>query len=266
MPVSFKDFRETLYEIHQYKKIAQLISQGYIPFTNKVQVLLGGGESIKAYHVTELNHLKGLADLGKSGKHISTFTKNLSSVFKNIITKPEVLAVLKGSVVVASDYDIFTQPDKKGNRWLETSSSPKYNFLIEALLPKVIQKMLELQNVNTYADVDPFDLAHDTKTFEQIFNILPKSDMLSVIEFYEQRVEVLLSNSIYMKIINELLNLNKGNLGHNEIVLRDFTVQGVYAIQAGKYRFNNESAEIDIKSAGYKYLGFIPADESHKFI
>jgi len=237
------------------------MAMGAVPFTPKIQKLLGGGYKTDSYHVTELRFLKGMNALGKTDKPISTFTKNLASVVKSIVTKPDVLIELNGNVVVASDFDIFSHPDKHGVRWIHIRGSSKSDFLLEAISKKVTVEVVKYSGL----DIKPDDLLYDDFLYEKTFNNLQDKDKKTIIKFYIERVQSLLENNIYLKIVKELLQKNKGNLKHNEILVNNFKVKGVWAIQAGKYMFNHESAEADITSSGYKFNGYIPADEFHKF-
>jgi hypothetical protein len=251
-------FKLFLNEMSYFKNIGNLMSMGAVPFTPKIQNMLGGGVVKETYQVTTIEYLPGMKQLGQTPKQISTFTKKLGSVINSISVKPDVLCKLKGKVIIEREHDVFSHPDKHGLRWIHIRGTSKSDFLLEAINTRVIKLMLELSGKDG-------DLMYDDRLYEEVFNNLEDKQKKEVIAFYTDRVETLLKNKMYLDIIHEILSINKGNLQHDETIMSNFTVLGVYALETGKYKFNHETAEKDITDAGYKYLGFIPSDGFSKF-
>lgn len=237
-----------------YREVENMLEYGFLPLTKNVSNILGGGKRQEAFHTTSLEYLKGLKNI-KGDKAISTFTKNLPSVIGSVNVKPDVLVKLEGNVVLDSDKDLFTHLDKSGMRWVNLrtvhNDKKKYDFIWDAFSKKTIKYMNDTYKLN----IPQKDI--DEKFIAEYFKILSSREKKDVVTFYINNVESLLTNSMYKDMIVSLLQGNKTDYKHNEIVLNKFKILKVFALETGRYQFSNHTAKEDIESLGYTYGGFI---------
>lgn len=261
--MKFKNFLKNLNESPSYfRGIDEMISQSRVPITSKLSKLLGFEQKVKdIYHCTELHFLKDLKQIEHTKNQISTFTKGLSNLLHQISTRPDVMVVLNGTVVMPFDHDIFSHPDKQGRRWISTRGHPKSEFLDEAINIKVIKKMLEMSGEN----LDPYEIINDDFRYKKIFESLDKKQKKELIQMYFDRIHKIFSNKIYSKILKEIISINKRDTQYNELIVNDFTIKGCYSLENGKYIFNHESAKDDIEKYKIKYLGFLSRDDFKNF-
>jgi hypothetical protein len=102
-------------------------------------------------------------------------------------------------------------------------------------------------------------MRYSNTNFVKIFDLLTNKEKQKVIAFYISNAENLMSNTMYSKIINELII--KDDYGYDEIIMNKFKVLGVYSIENGRFAFNHDNAQSIIEEMGYKYLGHIPETE-----
>jgi len=260
-----KTFKEFLLEQPSYSRDSiEMMFRCAIPLTAKITKEIDKiSPKMKVYHATTLEHLKGLKDLGKTSKQISTFSKGLGSVINTISIKPDIMAVLEGQGDLISDTDIYSHPDENGIRWINTRG----DFLQEAMIKPTIKKMYQLadkplDNDHLYDIMfDDTTLLEEYKEFE--FNSKQRKEL---VKFYEDNLVRLMKKKIYKDfIITQIEKIKNPALTHNEIIMSKFKVIGVYAIEAGKFQFDHSMAEFQITNLGYKYLGFIPKEDFKKF-
>ena len=67
----------------------------------------------------------------------------------------------------------------------------------------------------------------------------------------------LMKKSMYTKRVLKILEEKSQRYNHNEILLTDFEILGVYSIENGKYLFDYSLAKYDIEKLNLKYLGHI---------
>ena len=264
-------FKQYLQEF-THKKIIDHMIDTNIPLTKTVLKNLGfETKNMQAFHATELKHLKNIQKIAKSKKTLSTFSKGLPSVLQNILTKPDVIVKLEGTAVLDYDSDIFSTPDQNGRRWLSTFSLPvrKYEFLFDALTRKLAEEMNIL--INDIEEV-PTKTA-DVKDYLKVnWQNLSGKQKQYLIQYYLKKVESLTSNNIYQKIIHEMLekhNKESNNYSHNEILMNQSKIIGVYALQNGRFQYKSKSEEefigFEIKQyCNCPYLGFIEKDKFSK--
>jgi len=250
--MSFKHF--LLERASYYREDCNLLEYAFLPLTPTISKLLGGGRNQEAFHLTSLEFLPNLKKI-RGNKSISTFTKGMGSVIKNVNVKPDVLVKLEGNVVLSSEKDAFTHLDKSGMRWvnLETiqNNRKKYNFIWDAFSGKVSKYMSDRYDLGmTQEDIDE-------KFICDFWSKLKAKEKKDIKDFYIKHVETLLQNKTYLDIIKEFLENNKTDYIHNEIVMNKFKVLGVYSIEANKFQYDKSMAQYYIEKSGYRYLGHI---------
>jgi hypothetical protein len=259
-----KSFKSYLTEAPSYdKKIIELISYGHLPITPKITEYLGFGDKKVVFHATTLEHLKNLKKTGKSKKAISTFTRGLHGLvfYAGMSVNPDVVAKLEGNAIIEFESDAFSHPDKQGRRWINTRGSKKSKFLQDALMNKTIRMIYDFLGLKDEEDYEKFynNMRYNDEFFRYNFNKLTNKQKQKVIAFYIANAENLMSNTMYSKIVNDLIMRDKDP--YNEILMNKFKVLGVYSIEYGKFKFNHENAQSIIEDMGYKYLGHIPKSE-----
>jgi hypothetical protein len=270
--MTFKQFLNEKPTYH--RKIAMQMAFGALPVTDKVAYHLGFGDLTQTFHATDLDHLKNLKKTGRSKKTISTFTRGLNKLIDGgMAINPDVIAKLEGTAMMEFQGDAYSHPDPQGRRWIITSGSSKSNFLKDALMTKPIAKMWEFldddivkydldKTINTY-DEFFYLVRKDEDIFQRVFNdYLSGKEKSKVIALYITNAENLMSNTMYSKIVNELLTIDDS--GFDEIIMNKFKVLGVYSIENRRFAHNHENAQSIIEEMGYKYLGHIPKDKFSK--
>jgi len=241
-----------------------LAAKGYIPLSTPMMERLGlSTKNFTAYHATTIDHLKGLSKLGKSKKSISAFTKGLHSIIGGIVVKPDVVAQITGTKILGADQDFFTYIDKQGRRWFKVKGK-KEEFFNNALLSKPLKLFMQEQFPDTWGEELEYYLDHPKKIKDLFYGDVSKKATNIFIKSYIDNAERLLSNSMYIKIVQEHLK-NASFHKHDELVMNQFIVEKVYAIESGKYQFDHSMAEYDITKLGYEYGGFIPKTDFGKF-
>lgn len=244
-----------------YKDNCYLISNIFLPLTRKISDLLGGGKNKTAFHTTSLEYLPNLKKI-KGDKAISAFTKGLNSVVRNVNVKPDVLVKLEGNVLLEIHKDAFTHLDKSGKRWVSLDSisndSKKLTFIHYAFINKTIGFI----NDNYNLGVTKEDLRDNS--FCKKFDTLTAKQKKEVLDFHIKHIEALMNNTMYLNMIKEFLDSNESKYSHNELVINNFKILGVYSIEVGKYQFDHSLARYQIEKMGYNYLGHISKDEFNK--
>ena len=254
--MKFKDFLTE--QASYFKGIEEMLATQRLPITSKVAKLLGFDNIEKeVYHCTTIEHLNDMKKLQNSKKHISCFTKGLSSLLDKIVVKPDVMFKLKGNVVMSFNHDIFSHPDKYGRRWINTRGHNKSDFLQRVMITKVLKKICEYVN-EEYTD----ELMYDSTSIKYYFEQLSKKQKQEVVQMYFDKVHELLKNNIYTKIVKEIIAVPQLKANYDELIVNKFKIIGCYAIQNGKFMYNHDNAKSIIEDAGIKYLGFI---EQHEF-
>ena len=264
-----KSFKKYLNESPTYNRtIEHQMSLSALPITDKVAENLGFNYQAFVFHATDLSHLKNLDKLGKTDKSISTFTKGFGSLMNGgMAGKPDVVAKLKGNVLMEFEGDAFSHPDKNGMRWINTRGVSKSDFLQDALMGKIIKEMYAKIDKSKYPfeDYDKFydEMRYDDKIFQDTFKSLDKKNQEKIINMYIKNAENLMSKPMYSKIVNKLLT--RKDSGFDEIIMNHFKIVGVYAVEAGRFAHNHDNAEKAIEDMGYVYLGFIPKSKFKEF-
>jgi hypothetical protein len=270
--MTFKDFLNE--GPSSYKKISKQMGLGMLPITDKIIQSLGFGERKIVFHATNLKHLKDLKKTGRTKKPISTFTRGLETLlYGGMAVNPDVIARLEGTAVMEYEGDAYSQPDHQGRRWVPTHGAQKSKFLQDALMTKPIELMWkflddDIVRTDTNKIVNTFDefynlVRYDDFYFERVFNgYLTGKEKQKVIALYIANAENLMSNTMYSKIVNQLLT--RDDSGFDEVIMNKFKVLGVYSISHGKFNFKHNDAKEVIEGLGYKYLGHIPEDEFKK--
>ena len=247
------------------------MSFGALPVTDKVAYHLGFGNLTQTLHGTDLEHLKDLKKTGKTKKTISTFTKGFNSLIHGgMALNPDVIAKLEGNAMMEFQGDGFSHPDKQGRRWINTRGVSKSKFLQDALMTKPVEQMWKFLDDDIVKDdlertIDTYDkffslVTIDETLFQRIFNnYLSGKEKQKIISLYVSNAENLMSNTMYSRIVNDLLKRNDS--GFDEIIMNKFKVLGVYSIENGKFKFTHDTAKKRIEDMGYKYLGHIPKDK-----
>jgi len=265
-------FKQFLNEKPSYERtIAKQMALGALPVTDKVAYNLGFGNLTQTFHATDLDHLKNLKKTGRSKKTISTFTKGLNKLIHGgMALDPDVVAKLEGNAMMEFEGDAFSHPDTQGRRWINTIRASKSKFLQDALMTKPIAEMWKFldddivkndlgKTIDTY-DKFFYEMMSDGTLFQRVFNNqLSGKEKQKVIALYVSNAENLMSNTMYSKIVNDLLKRNES--GFDEIIMNKFKVLGVYSIENGKFKFSHDTAKERIEDIGYKYLGHISKDE-----
>ena len=257
-----KTFKSYLTEAPSYdKKIVELISTAHLPITPKITEYLGFGDKKVVFHATNLEHLKNLKKTGKSKKAISTFTRGLNKLVNGgMSVNPDVVAKLEGNALMEFNGDAYSHPDKQGRRWINTRGFRKSDFLQDALMNKTIRMIYDFLGLEDEEDYEKFynNMRYSYRFFQDAFSKLTNKQKQKVIAFYIANAENLMSNTMYSKIVNEIIMQVDD---FDEILMNKFKVLGVYSIEYGKFKFNHENAQSIIEDMGYKYLGHIPKSE-----
>ena len=265
-------FKQYLTEAPSYwRTVEHQMSLGALPITDKVAENLGFNEKVMAFHACDIEHLKNLKSLGKTDKSISTFTFGLNALLNGgMAVKPDVVAKLKGNALMEFSGDAFSHPDKNGMRWINTRGVSKSDFLQDGLMTKVIKEIYTKIDKSKYPfeDYDKFfeEMRYDDKVFQDVFKTLSKSNQDKIYKMYIKNAEKLTEKPIYSKIINQLLKRQDSKF--NEILMNNFQVIGVYAIEAGRFEHmppKDDKAEKMIEDMGYIYLGFVPKSKFKDF-
>jgi len=243
------------------KSIGEMLANARIPITEEItKVLDAKSKMIECYHATSLEYLDNTIKIQKSSNQISAFTHGLANLMNNISVKPDILLVLKGKALIQFDHDIISHPDQNGTRWLSTDNADKSNFLQEAIKLKIVKEMLNIADIQD----DPYDFLKPSK-FLEVFDNLSSTSQSTITSLYIRHLEKILKKQMYIKIVKNVLKINKRDSKYNEIILSNFKIIGVYALEANRLAFNRDNIEELIKSKKLKYLGFITKDEFKKY-
>jgi len=109
-----------------------------------------------------------------------------------------------------------------------------------------------------------------------IIQSLKKKDISNIRKTYIKHIEKLTENKMYIKFIKDELGKEAKDkkYSHNEILLENFKIQGVYAIQANKFLYKSANDKGDLSFIEYqikeickdcKFLGFIPREDFNIF-
>ena len=252
------------------------IGLGYIPLSDKTLKNLGyTPKIITSYHATSLEYLDNLVKIQNKKTSVSTFTKNLSSIIKNITGKPDLVVELKGTAIMVEDFDIFTQVDENGLRWLSSTAlfqdKKSFDFWYSGVMKKVFEEISKITDV-------PLTELKSKEAVEivDIIQSLKKKDISNIRKTYIKHIEKLTENKMYIKFIKDELGKEAKDkkYSHNEILLENFKIQGVYAIQANKFLYKSVNDKGDLSFIEYqikeickdcKFLGFIPREDFNIF-
>jgi len=244
------------------KKVAMLMSLGAIPLNDRVTKILGGGKEVVAYHATDLKGLENLSKIGKTKKQISAFTYGLGKLVNKISTQPDVVAKIKGYASIEFDFDIFSDPDSGGLRWVKINRCKKFKFLYDALNTKTIDLLREYSKTSLSTEQILKASYLDDKLYLELFNKLTGKQKFEIVKLYYDNLYRLLKNEMYVNIIKECINKPKEKYeNYNEIIMSRFKVIEVYAIENAKYKYDHSSAKRDIEKLGYKYGGFLSINQ-----
>ena len=248
-------FKQFITEKPSYSyDIIDLMAASALPLTDKILKSLGfENKKTTAYHATGLEFLKQLKKMERTDKPISTFTKNLWSVVNGISTRPDIIVKLEGTSILDYKGDIFSHPDTTGRRWIKTRGIDKSDFLQHSLNDKIIKEILN----HTNSDISIDDMIYDDNEYKKEFSRLNKKEQEKIIKLYISHAEDIMNKKMFSNIVLELLNARSGRYNHNEILMTNFKILGVYSIENGIYAFNKFSAKEDIEEHGFKYLGHI---------
>ena len=242
------------------RSIGDQLSQARIPITEEITKILDAkSKMIECYHATSIEYLDNTIKIQKSTNQISAFTHGLANLMNNISVYPDILLELKGKAMIQFDHDIISHPDKNGIRWLSTDGSDKSKFLQEAIKLKIVKDMLNILEIND----DPYNYLNPEK-FLEIFDNMSSTSQSKIATSYILHLESILKKQMYIKIVKNILNINKRDSKYNEIILSNFKILGAYVLEAGRFQFNRDTAEKDIISKHIKYLGFISKQDFKK--
>jgi len=242
-----------------------LAAKGYIPISGPMMERLGlSTKNFTAYHATTVSHLKGLSKLGKSKKGVSAFTKGLHSIVSGIVVKPDVVAELIGTKILAANQDFYTAIDNQGRRWFEVKGK-KADFMFNALISKPLKEFMKEQFPDSWEEELEYYLDHPKAIKDlMIASHISKKAQNVFLKNYIDNAEKLLNNSMYLKIIQEHLK-DASKHKHDELIMNQFKVNKVYSIEAGKYAFDNSMTKYDITKLGYDYGGHVSKTDFSKF-
>ena len=198
--MNFKDF---LNETPQfgYTKFEELIQGEMIPLSEALMKKLGYYfEDIEAYHATSLKSFGSVIESQNTRKQLSCFTKGDHRI-TSLPSNPEVIFKLKGDEVISASGDLWTFVDSNKRRWMQIKqdypAGKKLRFMIKGII----------NNIDA-------DLENKRKFLKE----------------YLTRIEQFLNQNY--KLLNDYLKeLQKYDMGYNEVVLTRYKVLGVFALK-----------------------------------
>ncbi len=107
------------------KTNVQHISENRIPMTPKIGASLFSNRTVRTFHVTSIEGVKGIKQLVQQNKPISSFTfmeDTMVSTMRGIQTSGGVIFEILGKTLYAGMQDIMSRPDQRGRRWLDVST------------------------------------------------------------------------------------------------------------------------------------------------
>lgn len=107
------------------KTNVQHISENRIPMTPTMGAALFSNRTIRTFHVTSIEGVKGIKNLVQQKKPISTFTfmeDTYISKMRGIQTNGGIIFEILGKTLYAGMQDIMSRPDQRGRRWLDIST------------------------------------------------------------------------------------------------------------------------------------------------
>lgn len=194
----------------------------------------------EAYSVTNATYLPNLIKIQHKHNSISTFTKGGKELAK-LPSHPNILLKLSGNVVIEAASDLWTFIDPDGHRWMglspeNTKEGTKYSeqlaFFIKGIRDKIL-KELGYININD----------------KTIFSVSDK-DLDKFYKIYIVRIEEYLEKSGF-KLLTKHLKENI-TYSYNEIVLNEFSINGVYQIDVEIPNITKQIEDNELK-----YLGVI---------
>ena len=117
-----KEEIQRLDELAWQESAFKMIRNRLVPITNKTMSGIFGNITINTLHVTDFDNIQTLKKLEGSKKALSTFTKaakgsNLVSG-RGIQTGGGIMVALSGKLLMRTNGDMMSKPDKQGRRWL----------------------------------------------------------------------------------------------------------------------------------------------------
>jgi len=101
------------------------ILQKRIPMTPTIGTAVFSNRTIRTFHVTSIEGVKGIKQLVQQKKPISSFTfmeDTMVSTMRGIQTNGGVIFEILGKTLYAGMQDVMSRPDQRGRRWLDIST------------------------------------------------------------------------------------------------------------------------------------------------
>ena len=193
----------------------------HIPLTPKIVKALyeDNYRKTNAFHITDINKISNFRSIVGTKKAISTFT-NIDdfSLKSGIQTTGDVILQVTGDLVLKSNYDIMSEPDESGRRWIDSvylyniqnieKITDWRNLIIEKWGPtiNIIRKTLTDYN---YEKIKKIPEQVNKKINEYMKWYIPEAE-----NFFIENIEYI-KNSL-----NE-----RGNSDWNEILLKNIQIK-----------------------------------------
>jgi hypothetical protein len=197
------NFKDYLNEAPQfgYTKFEELIQGEMIPLSEPLMKRLGYYyDDIEAYHALNIKNFHNLVKDQNTRKHLSCFTKGDHRI-TSLPSKPEIIAKLQGDEVISAEGDLWTFVDSNKRRWIQIKqdypAGKKLRFMIKGIISNI-----------------PVELDNKRKFLKE----------------YLIRIEQFLNQNY--KLLNDYLKeLQKYDMGYNEVVLTRYKILGVYSLK-----------------------------------
>ena len=199
--------------------------------TTALERVFGKLERIKAWHVTDLEGLKGVIKIQGKKSSISVMTeieKSDSKPFKGIETTGGIVVELEGTELMSSDQDAWSERLEGGRRAINITKEgfPSMFRHMELMVKKIYEKYSK----KPY----PKDSRKAAMDFNQLGQTLSQKEKGQFIkEYIDNCEEILKKNKMGQK---ELRNYGRFEKGHkyapyNESVVNQISIKKVYLVE-----------------------------------
>lgn len=225
-------------------KISELIGLRAIPLTTGMMDRLGYSvDNRSVYHLTNIKHLEELVKIQNTKKQISTFSKGGAELAR-LPSQPNILVRLLGTEIISGSSDIWTLPDTNGRRWIDQTDrveNNKLTFMINGMIQKIFSLYNVLENSEDVTKMSP-------KELQNFIDNLSNQTKSKIYAEYIDRMERYIDQGGYKELQHYLKNAS--NLSYNEVILSNFKIIDVRALDIESPLIVSKCAELSLVYSG----------------
>jgi hypothetical protein len=247
----FKEYLKEKVKVKWSKKTFDFVDNTtpYIPLSTKMFERLFGKQKINVFHMTDLEGVQELYDLQGKKKSISTFTEIESyDRLSYGVHRGGFLVELYGNLLFSEKFDVMSQPDEQGRRWLHPNLFLNANQ-IHDITNERDSIYADYMYPNAKPDKDGYTILNPEDKVE-----LSKKDKSNIIKDYMDMIEnyIMKNKKLKDELVSKLLKGHSEKLKildeYNEYIVNNIKINNVYMFPNFKnFEYENEKLNVDQK-------------------